>query len=120
MSQAFKVKPDQVKAAKNNPEDEFCLFAVDKNGNIVEGSNTNMYCFYADGTVVDYSDTDDNIAIYVSHLSYYKGFYIIANNKAVHPGDVFTIPVGIRYRPANEPEGKAYYANCTITVTITE
>ena len=114
------MKADQVMAAKNNPEDELCVFAIDKDGSIVEGSNTNMYCFYRDGTVVDYSDSDDKIVIYASHLSYYKGFYIIANNKAVHPGDTFTIPIGIRYRPANDPEGRSYYATCTVTVTITE
>jgi hypothetical protein len=51
-------------------------------------------------------------------MAYYKGFYLIANNKAVHPGDIFTIPIGIRYRPADDPEGKTYYATCTITVTI--
>jgi hypothetical protein len=120
VSQAFKVKADQVKAAKYNPEDEFCVFAINKDGAMVEGTNGNLYCFHADGSVVDYSETDDEIVIYASHLAYYKGFYIIANNKAVRPGDTFTIPIGIRYRPADDPEGKSYYATCIIKVTITE
>lgn len=120
VSQAFKVSADQVRDTKNNPQDEFCTFVKDKDGTIIEGTTNNLYCFYRDGSVADYSDTDDNIVIYASYMSYYKGFYLIANNKAVHPGDSFVIPMGIRYRPANDPEGKTYYANCTITVTITE
>lgn len=117
LGQAFMLTADKLSAISNNAADQLCTYAQLPNGTNIVGTDTNLYCFKANGNLTAYSADSEEIAVYGSYLSYYGGFYIIANPRCpeVKPGAKFTIPMGIRYKAA---DGQEYFATYVITVNI--
>lgn len=115
--QAFMLTPDKIAGISNNAADALCTFVRLPNGTPIVGTDNNLYCFKANGNITAYDAESTDIAIYCSYLSYYGGFYLIANVRCpdVKPGASFTVPIGIRYKSEDDKE---YYATYVITVNI--
>jgi len=120
LSQAFKLAPNDIKGVTNSAVDTLCTFAEEPDGRRIIGTRNNLYCFLADGTTTDYADTSTDITVYGTYMSFFGGYYIIANgsNPDVKPGASFPMRIGIRYKPEGSDE--EYFATCIITVNIVE
>ena len=118
LGQTFMLTPDRISAVGNSEADALCTFVRLPNGTPVVGTDNNLYCFKANGNITPYNAESTEIAVYGSYLSYYGGFYIIANGRCpdVKAGATFTMPMGIRYKP--EGDERSYYATYVITVKI--
>jgi len=115
IAQAFKLPVDSIRKSTNNPDDVLCTFGQSVDGVIQQGTTSNMYCFKADGSLIDYSADDDSIVIYASHFSFYNGLYIMVNSSVVHPGDAYEVRIGICYKAE---DGEVYKATCVVKVNI--